>query len=420
MNRTMLKVLPAAITLALACGTAVAGDDEGFHGYFRVGAGSTSGAGGPQGCYGLGGNTMKYRLGNECDAYFEGGYTKEIAKSDGVSYVATVWANVYSPNSDFGDHKLGLNKAYIEAKGLDFLNGGTAWVGKRFYYRPDIHMLDLQYINMNGTGAGLDQIQAGPGKFSYAFFKDNDTNTFDANGKVVGTPSAIRQNFIYGDIPVNPNGTLDIAATVITAEGDENDAGGQKHDGWQVSLFHKQAKVFGGANTFGLQYGVGPGTGIGVGNGRMGASGHTSLGSDVKRARVFNDLWIQPTENMGMELVALVQKDKSDAGGSSTWTSLGVRPVYAFNKNVKMVVELGTDRVTDSKGPTKRLTKLTLAPTISAGPGLWSRPELRAFVTYGKWNEAATASVNASNNSGPVYNNNTSGTSFGVQVESWF
>ncbi|MES2264155.1 MAG: carbohydrate porin [Pseudomonadota bacterium] len=419
MQRTILKALPAAIALALACGAASAGDEEGFHGYFRVGAGSTSGAGGPQGCYGLGGNTMKYRLGNECDAYFEGGYTKEIAKSDGVSYVATVWANIYSPKSDFGDAKLNLLKAYVEAKGLDFLHGGTAWIGKRFYYRPDIHMLDLQYINMNGTGAGLDQIGAGPGKFSYAFFKDNDTNTVNASGKIVGTPSAIRQNFIYGDLPVNSNGTLDIATSIITAEG-HDDVAGKKNNGWQVSLFHKQGKVFGGANTFGVQYGVGPGTGIGVGNDRMGASGYTSLGSDVKRMRVFDDVWIQPSENFGMEMVALAQKDKSDAGGSSTWTTLGVRPVYALSKNLKMVVELGTDRVTDSQAPTKRLTKLTLAPTISAGPGLWARPELRAFVTYGKWNNAATASVNAANNSGPVYNNGTSGTSFGFQVENWF
>jgi maltoporin len=363
---------------------------------------------------------MKYRLGNVCDAYFEGGYTKEIAKNDGVSYLATVWANAYSPKSDFGDAKLAVAKAYVEAKGLDFLNGGSAWIGKRYYNRPDIHMLDLQYINMNGTGAGIDAAKAGPGRFSYAFFKDNDTNTFDAAGKMVGTASAIRQNFLYGDLPVNPDGSVDAALSIITAEGGDKDAGGQKHNGWQVSLFHKQGKILGGANTFGLQYGVGPGTGVGVGNGRMGASGFTSLGSDVTRARAFNNLWIQPSENFGMETVALVQKDKSDAGGSSTWTSLGLRPVYALNKNVKLVLELGTDRVTDSKGPTKRLTKLTLAPMISAGPGLWARPELRAFVTYGKWNEAATASVNASNNSGPIYNNGTSGTSYGFQLESWF
>jgi maltoporin len=40
-------------------------------------------------------------------------------------------------------------------------------------------------------------------------------------------------------------------------------------------------------------------------------------------------------------------------------------------------------------------------------------------VTYGKWNDAATASVNAANNGGPIYNNNT-GTSYGFQVETWF
>ncbi|MET3132967.1 maltoporin [Oxalobacteraceae bacterium GrIS 1.11] len=423
MNRTTLKVLPAAITLALACGSAFAGagiDEDGFHGYFRVGAGtSTSGSHGPQSCYGLGGNTMKYRLGNECDAYFEGGYTKEIAKSDGVSYVATIWADAYSPKSDFGDAKLSLAKAYVEAKGLDFLNGGTAWIGKRYYFRPDIHMLDLQYINMNGTGAGLDQVKAGPGKFSYAFFKDNDATTTDALGNVT-TTAATRQNFIYQDIPVNTNGTIDVAATIITAQGDDK-LGGVKHNGWQMSAFHKQDKVFGGANTFGVQYGVGPGTGIGVGNDRIGAAGSTLLGSDVTRLRVFDDMWVQPTTNFGMEMVALVQKDKSDAGGSSTWTSLGVRPVYALNKNFKLVMELGTDRVTSpTGGAAQRLTKLTFAPTISAGPGLWSRPELRAFITYGKWNDAATAAINANNNSGPVYNNGTSGTSFGFQVESWF
>lgn len=122
---------------------------------------------------------------------------------------------------------MGIVKAYVEAQGLDFLNGGTARIGKRFYYRPDIHMLDLQYINMNGTGAGLDRIPAGPGKFPYAFFKDNDINTVSKTG-VVSTKSAVRQNFIYGEIPVNENGTLDLAATYIIGEGKDNDAFGQK------------------------------------------------------------------------------------------------------------------------------------------------------------------------------------------------
>jgi maltoporin len=283
--------------------------------------------------------------------------------------------------------------------------------------RPDIHMLDLQYINLNGTGAGINRVAIGPGHASYAFFKDNDFNDIDPNtGVVTNTSAAIRQNFMYEDIPVNANGTLDVVTTVITAQGKAD-----RHDGWQVSLFHRQAKVMGGGNTFGVQYGVGPGSGIGVGNARMGSSGSTLSGSDVKRIRVFNDLAIQPMTNFGMEFVALAQRDESDAGGASTWTTLGVRPVYALHKNFKVALELGTDRVTSpTGGPAQRLTKITLAPSISAGPGLFDRPELRLYVTYGKWNDAATASVNAANNSGPVYNNHTSGASAGFQVETWF
>ncbi|MFZ6814843.1 maltoporin [Undibacterium sp. Rencai35W] len=418
-SRAALKALPLAISLTLSAGLAHASDAEGeFHGYLRAGVGSSSEKG-PQSCYDLGGNTMKYRLGNECDSYFEGGYTKELAKSDnGVSWVGTLWIDAYKNGSDFGNAKPEIAKAYVEAKGLDFLNGGTAWIGKRYYFRPDIHMLDLQYINLNGTGGGFDKVGGfGPGKLGYAVFKDNDTNEIDATtGKVKNTPAAVRQNFIYEGVPVNENGSVDMAFTLISAQGDN------RHNGWQFSVFHKQDKVFGGANTFGIQYGVGPGTGIGGPCcDRIGSSGSTTLGSDVTRLRIFDNLVIQPTAQFSTEFIALMQRDKSDAQGSSTWTTLGARPVYALTKNFKLQAEVGTSRVTQPNGgDALRLTKLTFAPTLSMGEGYWSRPELRAFVTYGKWNDAATAAVNASNNSGPVYGTKTSGTSVGIQLETWF
>jgi len=420
------KVLPLA--LALASGIANAdiypNDIDGFHGYLRAGAGSSS-RHGPQSCYALGGPTSYYRLGNECDSNAEFGYTKELAKADnGVSFVGTIWLNAYSPSSDFGDANVHLLKGYIEAKGLPFLNGGTVWAGKRYYYRPDIHMLDMQFINMNGTGAGLDKIPLGAGKFSYAVFKDNDTNTTGAGGAIVNTPSALRQNLLYQDVPVNAGGTLDAALTIVTARG-RNGAvegvGDAGHDGWAVGLFHRQ-EALGGANMVGFQYGSGPGTGIGQCCSRMGASGSTALGSDVKRVRVFDDLVIQPTRQFSLGFVALYQKDKADDPAlRNTWTTLGVRPVYGVLPNVKLQAELGyTALKQDSTGQTARLTKLTLAPAIALGEGYFARPELRLFVSYGKWNDAATPLVNASNNGGPVYGNATSGTSAGVQVEAWW
>ncbi|MEX0141809.1 carbohydrate porin [Janthinobacterium aestuarii] len=411
MQHPMKTSLALACAMLLACGAAHASDAEGeYHGYFRAGLGSSTDSRGPQSCYGLGGNTMRYRLGNECDTYGEFEYQKEMAKSaNGVSFVGHIMVAAYTPSSAVSDSDLSMSKMYVEAKNIEILNGGTAWIGKRYYMRPDIHMLDLQYINMNGTGGGIDQYKLGPGRISYGFFKDNDK---PGN-------SAIRQNLVYQGIPINQDGTLEVLTTLITP--DKKDS--TSHSGWQATVLHKQDKVWGGANTFGIQYGVGPGTGAGGQCcNRMGTTGSIRNGSDVTRLRIFNSLWIQPTPEWSAEMIAIVQRDKSDTtGGSSTWTTLGVRPVYAVNDNFKLQFELGTDRVTSpTGGAAQRLTKLTFAPTLTAGKGYWSRPELRAFVTYGKWNDAATAAVNKANESGPVYGNATSGTSFGLQVETWF
>lgn len=411
MQHPMKTSLALACAMLLACRAAHASDAEGeYHGYFRAGLGSSTDSRGPQSCYGLGGNTMRYRLGNECDTYGEFEYQKEMAKSaNGVSFVGHIMVAAYTPSSAVSDSDLSMSKMYVEAKNIEILNGGTAWIGKRYYMRPDIHMLDLQYINMNGTGGGIDQYKLGPGRISYGFFKDNDK---PGN-------SAIRQNLVYQGIPINQDGTLEVLTTLITP--DKKDS--TSHSGWQATVLHKQDKVWGGANTFGIQYGVGPGTGAGGQCcNRMGTTGSIRNGSDVTRLRIFNSLWIQPTPEWSAEMIAIVQRDKSDTtGGSSTWTTLGVRPVYAVNDNFKLQFELGTDRVTSpTGGAAQRLTKLTFAPTLTAGKGYWSRPELRAFVTYGKWNDAATAAVNKANESGPVYGNATSGTSFGLQVETWF
>ncbi|NVE00150.1 carbohydrate porin [Massilia sp. BJB1822] len=424
MNRTIRQALSSACLLLGATASPLVfaddpGDDQpGFHGYLRAGAGTSSGAtGGRQACFGLGGNTMRYRLGNECDAYGYFYYNREMMKSeDGVSFVATVGVRQYSPNSDFENKAvipLGVHRAYVEAKGLDFLNGGVAWVGRREYVRPDIHMLDLFYTNLSGVGGGIDKVKAGPGKFSYAVFKDNDDVVTDTgSGRIVNSTAAVRQNLIYQDLPVNPGGTLDIVAAAILAKGEG------KHNGYSLSLIHRQSKVFGGVNTIGVQYGVGPGVGPGLG--RFGSSGSTVLNSEATRARLFDSLWIQPTREFSMELVALVQRDKAPAG-NSTWLSFGVRPVYAFTRHFKLQAELGTDKVSPAGGGRDlRLTKLTVAPTISAGSDYWARPELRAFVTYGKWNEAATAAVNGANEAGPVFGRRTNAVSMGLQLEAWF
>lgn len=405
MNKRFLKLLPAAIALIASAGQAGASDVEGeFHGYLRTGVGHNS-SGGEQACFGLEG-VAKYRLGNECDSYGELLYTKELVKSaNGASFVGTFMVTAAASGYDFGTASPYVSQAYIEAKNLDFMRGGVVWMGKRYYHRPDIHVIDFKWLQSDGVGAGVNGVPAGPGKFSYALLRDDHLIS------TVRQSSATRHNFTYEGVEVNPNGTLQLDLTLISE--DASVAGA--HGGWSLSMVHLQDKVLGGDNKVGVQYGVGPGI-------KIGGTGDITQGSGVTRTRLFDQLIWQVTPDLCGSLVALVQRDKGSAG-TQTWTSIGVRPVYSVTENFKLQLDLGHDRIRPAaSGATQQLTKITFAPTLTAGRGFWTRPELRSFVTYAKWNRAAQlAAAPASSLSGTgVFGGNTNGTSVGLQLEAWF
>jgi maltoporin len=398
-------LLSIAAVVGATNGSAYASDAEGeYHGYFRFGSGSNRGSDssrGSQACFGLEG-VAKYRLGNECDFDAEVGYTREFAKSaGGTSFVGTAMVAAYNPEPGIGDSTLRMSQAFVEAKNVGFLKGGTAWIGRRYYNRPDVHVIDFKYVVMDGTGAGIDAIPVGPGKFSYGVFR-NDIDM---------PQSATRHSFIYQDVPVNRNGTLKFDATIIRA--DSSVANG--HGGWALSVTHKQDKVFGGDNTLALQYGVGPGM-------KIGGTGDITLGSDFTRTRIVDQLiWrVNPAFTGSANLV--VQRDKGPVG-TQTWTSFGVRPVVALHEHFKLQLDIGHDRINPADGgPIQQLTKITLAPTLSAGKDFTSRPELRAFVTYARWNRAAQAAATPDTplSSSGVFGGSRQGISIGVQIESWF
>jgi maltoporin len=61
------------------------------------------------------------------------------------------------------------------------------------------------------------------------------------------------------------------------------------------------------------------------------------------------------------------------------------------------------------------LRKFTIAPQIGAGNKFFSRPVLRAFLTYGNWSDAFRGYVG-----GVPYLNRTNGLTYGVQTETWW
>jgi maltoporin len=217
------------------------------------------------------------------------------------------------------------------------------------------------------------------------FRKDDDT----------GNPGT-RLNLDLGGIGTNPGGKLRVTSVFTDFSG----TGGK--GGFGLSLQHNQAGVFGGDNTAWLQYAQGSAYL------NMGFGGGTD-DSDQKRWRFVDSLaWTKGP------LTAQTQIEFGKQGvtnNKETFNSIGARVAYAFTKNFKLQGEAGIASRKPQGGTTDRLTKFTIAPTLTVGPNYYDRPELRFYVTTFSFNDAYKASQGLTKSSK---------TAAGFQAEIWF
>lgn len=419
-------VLAMAVMVASQRGMAVD-----FNGYFRANSGSNSANGG-QTCFGLAGAQSKYRLGNECGIYGELLFGQEVANTDdGATFKANIMLSLNNPNSGnsatlgntntnatTGGSEIGLPQIYLSADKLPELGGATAWMGRRYYKREDFHIIDFFYWNPSGLGAGLEDLPVGDTgmKFSYALFRDDRTTTTTLLQNT--GDSSTRHDLQLRGLNVNPGGNLEFGLALITADSRVANRNG----GSMLTVQHRQKDPFAqGENKFAIQYG----TGAGVANG---ATGDTVNGSDVHRLRVVEGLYAQLSDKLGGQLVAVYQKDTTNANIATTtiapavWTTLGGRVAYGLTRHIKLLADIGQDTVTPDGGATRNLMKYTAAIAIAAAPGYYSRPELRFFYTQANWNDAARTAATAGDaiSSTGVFGNTTSGSVIGFTAESWW
>jgi len=87
-----------------------------------------------------------------------------------------------------------------------------------------------------------------------------------------------------------------------------------------------------------------------------------------------------------------------------------------FTKYLSLAFEGGFDYTRSSTGQYEGwLRKFTIAPQIGAGRQFFSRPVLRAFLTYANWSDGLRGFVG-----GIPFQDRTSGFSYGVQAETWW
>ena len=109
-------------------------------------------------------------------------------------------------------------------------------------------------------------------------------------------------------------------------------------------------------------------------------------------------------------------KDGNPRDGWNQWVSFGARPEVFFTKYLSLAMEAGADQTSSPSGHYDGwLRKVTIAPQIGAGRKFFSRPVLRAFLTYADWSDGFRGLVG-----GPAYLKKTAGLTYGVQAETWW
>ncbi|HAU4893383.1 maltoporin [Aeromonas hydrophila] len=435
------KWLPiaAAVTAALASQAAFAVD---FHGYFRSGVGVSGD-----------GDMVKYnvnkvgRLGNENDTYGEVQLGQEVFNKDGKTfYVDSMFAMASNGSNDWegtgtvcnfdakqcsGDSDFALRQFNVQAKGLlGFAPEATLWAGKRYYQRHDIHISDFYYWNISGAGAGIEGIQAGPGKISFAWIR-NDRSAKDVFGEYTNTGTSAAPNYVknedlnvntldlrYAGIPLWSEASLEVGAMyalVNETEAQKPLKNNNMKDGVMLTAELTQG-ILGGFNKTVLQYGTegysktmafyGDGSWYGA-EAKDGADGF----------RIIN--WgVVPMGNnfeMGHQLVYGVGNEMWD--GNDKWETMSavVRPMYKWDDFNKTIFEGGyfKDKNKSTNGTTEDDSgyKLTLAQAWSAGSSFWARPEIRVFASY-----------LANDEDKKVFESGTSKDTYqvGVQAEAWW
>lgn len=389
------KVTGLVLVTALTLGTTAQAElTFSKSGYFRLGTGETDG--GEYTEMQLNGADTKYRLGNEQSFYGEFGAHANYIMNTGSEIMGIIRYHAAGDVNDLdlaGDFPAGvaLREMWIGYKGLGqgAFQNSMIWAGRRYYKRKDIHINDFfyeDYSTFDGFGLGIENIATGTGDLSFAIFSDKDSTVLTYDARLEGIPLG---DDLYGEIGVayaDPQpGTPGDAGFAVRGHLLKEDFMG---DG-----FLKASVMY----SYGAAYGF---------KGE-GAPGKTR--DDTMLRTQIHALF--PIGERTDAMATASYQVKQSANSKLEWTSIGIRPQYQINDNFAIAAELGYDHVVEDSD-SRYLFKATIAGIYTFGnSGFWGRPQMRVFATTGNWSEPGAI---------PGFGTKTSGTTVGIQYETWF
>ncbi|MEN8191576.1 MAG: carbohydrate porin [Bacteroidota bacterium] len=374
----------------------------------------------------------KYRLGNEAETYLETIFSYLTENESGATFDTRILLAMVTPMNQTNQAvtTTSLREAYVVAKGVWGAHPEAGfWAGQRYYDRHDIHITDFIYRDMSGFGGGIEDFEIGDFKLALAYLG----GSFDQLSPS-GTPYA-DEDFVINKSSLDlrlydintPLGILGLTSTFSFLNGDsivteEGIFTVTDSKGWSVGIFHVlPIDKEDSRNKLNIFYGTGAAQNYrSVMNAPLGVSvepGGTYNPDDIIRLRVINDLMINFSHKFALQHAILYQNldNGLSNNGQFTWFSMGLRPIWHFNKYMSLAMEFGWDYTKQNGGDSGSLFKITLAPQITPSTTAMSRPALRLFVTYAFWSDTFKGKVSPFS-----YGNQTNGLTIGIQAETWW
>jgi maltoporin len=404
-----------------------------FHGYFRSGYGLNS-RGGQQVAFQAPGADAKYRLGNEAETYAELIFVnnwlnpernsdKAWMKTEAMIEASTTnSANSASFPNGIGNDQFRFREAFVQAGNLfEVQPNAKFWAGERYYRRRHIEINDFYPLDLSGYGGGVEDLDIRIGKMAVAFLSGARPDIVTQNGNLAKSNIDVRVYDLKGpaglwagwfDYATSKGGTIVGGSTL------PNGTKVPTIDGYAVGIRHERLEWHGGFHTFSLQYGTGAASNFSnPGNGTV-IVDPTPFDSNSRQLLVTESVLFQPNDKFAIMPIFLYRrtKDGNPLHDWNNWVSFGARPEVFFTKYLSLAFEAGFDHTDSSTGQYGGwLRKFTIAPQLGAGRKFFSRPVLRAFLTYANWSDGLRGFVG-----GIPFQDRTSGFTYGVQAETWW
>jgi maltoporin len=408
-----------------------------FHGYLRSGYGLNS-EGGQQVAFQAPGAEAKYRLGNEAETYGEFIFVnnwlnpEEHPSEAWVKTEVMVEANTTNSTNSAsfpqtvvngqvtsgGNDQFRLREAFVRAG--HFLGasqpGAIFWAGERYYRRQHVEINDFYPLDLSGYGAGIEDVRLGISKLAVAFLAGARPDIATQNGNYAKSNIDVRLYDIKG-----PWGTYGAWFDFATSKGGTTPTGMliPTSSGEAFGVKFQQLEWHGGYHYLGIQYGTGVASNFSSNGSGTVVENPTPFINSQAQLLITEQMLLQPNDKFAIMPIFIYQrtKDGNPMHPWQQWVSFGARPEVFFNKWLSLAFEGGFDHTHSQIAPLYDgwLRKFTIAPQIGAGRKFFSRPVLRAFLTYGNWSDGLRGFVG-----GIPFQNRTDGFTYGVQAETWW